>query len=109
MVCYRSAFMEQGYRISISHTHANALKTDAPNSVLWDIMRCWVKMKPVKVKPTSPAAVILSKEPKIEASFSVRKDANPPSRIQKLARFPENPEPNWGPKARAKRKYTPYL
>jgi tRNA (guanine26-N2/guanine27-N2)-dimethyltransferase len=104
MLALRSAFMEQGYRISISHTHANALKTDAPNSVLWDIMRCWVKMKPVKVKPTSPAAVILSKEPKIEASFSVRKDANPPSRIQKLARFPENPEPNWGPKARAKRK-----
>ena len=34
--------MEQGYRVSISHTHANAIKTDAPNSVLWDIMRCWV-------------------------------------------------------------------
>ena len=42
---------------------------------------------------------------RVEACFSVRKDANPPSRIQKLARFPENPEPNWGPKARAKRKY----
>jgi tRNA (guanine26-N2/guanine27-N2)-dimethyltransferase len=41
---------------------------------------------------------------RIEACFSVRKDANPPSRLQKLSRFPENPEANWGPKARAKRK-----
>ena len=39
---HRSAIIEQGYRVSISHTHANAIKTDAPNSTLWDIMRCWV-------------------------------------------------------------------
>ena len=38
----RSAILEQGYRVSISHTSANAVKTDAPNAVLWDIMRCWV-------------------------------------------------------------------
>ena len=41
---------------------------------------------------------------RIDACFSVRKDANPPSRLHKLSRFPENPEANWGPKARAKRK-----
>lgn len=74
--------MEQGYRVSISHTSANAIKTDAPNSVLWDIMRSWVKcdvtciyvnkhvlvhtqvkQNPVKLKPNTPAAAILSKEP----------------------------------------------
>ena len=42
---------------------------------------------------------------RINASFVIRKDANPPSRLLKLARFPENPEANWGPKARAKRRY----
>lgn len=74
--------MEQGYRVSISHTSANAVKTDAPNSVLWDIMRSWVKcvicvftmckyrhvcaqvkQNPVKLKPNTPAAAILGKEP----------------------------------------------
>ena len=122
-----------------------------------------VKQSPVKLKPNTPAAAILSKEPqyvcyfkthsvylctcqcgihacdckytlihshivllmmylvkvhvctyRINACFSVRKDANPPSRLQKLSRFPENPEANWGPKTRAKRKcvvntcYHPY-
>ena len=41
---------------------------------------------------------------RVNASFAIRKDANPPSRLLKLARFPENPEANWGPKARAKRR-----
>ena len=39
---YRSAILNQGYRVSISHANANAIKTDAPHHVLWDIMRCWV-------------------------------------------------------------------
>ena len=38
----------------------------------------------------------------IKACFDVRPDANPKSRQLKLSRFPENPEVNWGPKARAK-------
>ena len=40
-----------------------------------------------------------------DVSFEIRNDANPPSRQSKLVRFPGNPEPNWGPKARAKRRY----
>ena len=42
---------------------------------------------------------------RLVASFKIRRDAFPPSKVLKLARFPENPEPKWGPKARAKRKY----
>ena len=83
------------------------------------------------LKADSPAARILQQEPKyilyilqnvypimlehicaflfmyfrLVASFKIRRDAFPPSKVLKLARFPENPEPNWGPKARAKRKY----
>lgn len=45
---------------------------------------------------------------RIDACFTIRRDANPPSRLQKLSRFPENPEANWGPKARAKRKCAVY-
>ncbi len=40
----RSAILDQGYRVSISHTSANAVKTDAPHHVVWDIMRCWVSV-----------------------------------------------------------------
>ena len=41
-VVYRSAILDKGYRVSISHAHANAVKTDAPHHVIWDIMRAWV-------------------------------------------------------------------
>jgi len=38
---------------------------------------------------------------RIEANFTVIPGANPKSRSLKLVRFPENPQANWGPKARA--------
>ncbi|XP_053232373.1 tRNA (guanine(26)-N(2))-dimethyltransferase [Podarcis raffonei] len=102
---FRSALLHAGYRVSLSHACKNAIKTDAPPSVLWDIMRCWEKLNPVKrerLSESSPAAHILSVEPKLQASFTVRADANPSSRKQGLKRFQLNPEPFWGPKARAK-------
>ena len=39
---FRSALLHAGYRVSITHTSAEAVKTDAPPSVVWDIMRAWV-------------------------------------------------------------------
>ncbi|XP_077183391.1 tRNA (guanine(26)-N(2))-dimethyltransferase isoform X2 [Paroedura picta] len=102
---FRSALLHAGYRVSLSHACKNAIKTDAPPSAIWDIMRCWEKLNPVKrerLSENSPAACILSVEPKLQASFTVRADANPNSRKQGLKRFQLNPEPNWGPKARAK-------
>ncbi|XP_075381928.1 tRNA (guanine(26)-N(2))-dimethyltransferase isoform X1 [Mycteria americana] len=102
---FRSALLHAGYRVSLSHACKNAVKTDAPPAVLWDIMRCWTKIHPVKrerLAETSPAARILSVEPALQASFVLRDDANPSSRKRGLKRFPENPEAFWGPKARAK-------
>ncbi|XP_058863967.1 tRNA (guanine(26)-N(2))-dimethyltransferase [Acipenser ruthenus] len=101
----RSAFLHAGFRVSLSHACKNALKTDAPPSAVWDIMRCWEKKNPVKrekLSETSPAFHILSTEPTLQACFDIREDANPKSRKQHLKRFQENPEANWGPKARAK-------
>ena len=85
----RSAILDQGYRVSLSHANPNAIKTDAPQEVFWDIMRCWVSrltcilqiycyttdllisfVYQIKISstkkpgPNSPAAGILSKEPK---------------------------------------------
>ncbi|KAM8972509.1 tRNA (guanine(26)-N(2))-dimethyltransferase [Pelodytes ibericus] len=102
---FRSALLHAGHRVSLSHACKNAVKTDAPPAVIWDIMRCWEKQNPVKrekLSETCPAFHILSKEPSIQACFDVREDANPKSRKMGLKRFQENPEANWGPKARAK-------
>ncbi len=38
----RSALLHAGYRVSLSHACKNAVKTDAPAEVLWDVIRCWV-------------------------------------------------------------------
>ncbi|KAJ8001681.1 hypothetical protein DPEC_G00171980 [Dallia pectoralis] len=102
---FRSALLHAGHRVSLSHACKNALKTNAPPRVLWDIMRCWEKSNPVKrerLSESSPAHHILNIEPILQACFDVREDANPHSRRRHLTRFQENPEPNWGPKARAK-------
>uniref|UniRef100_A0A7N4P2X1 tRNA (guanine(26)-N(2))-dimethyltransferase n=1 Tax=Sarcophilus harrisii TaxID=9305 RepID=A0A7N4P2X1_SARHA len=101
----RSALLHAGFRVSLSHACKNAVKTDVPPSVLWDIMRCWEKENPVKrerLSETSPAFHILKVEPRLQANFSIRDDANPSSRQQGLQRFQANPEANWGPKARAR-------
>ncbi|KAM8880172.1 tRNA (guanine(26)-N(2))-dimethyltransferase isoform 1-T1 [Spinachia spinachia] len=102
---FRSALLHAGHRVSLSHACKNAIKTDAPPAVIWDIMRCWEKTNPVKrekLSETSPAFKILSREPGTDACFTVREDANPQSRKLHLTRFQENPQAFWGPKARAK-------
>uniref|UniRef100_A0A8C7JH56 tRNA (guanine(26)-N(2))-dimethyltransferase n=1 Tax=Oncorhynchus kisutch TaxID=8019 RepID=A0A8C7JH56_ONCKI len=99
---FRSALLHAGHRVSLSHACKNALKTDAPPRVLWDVMRCWVRHNApwepfqygMKLKVQVPIRVL-------QACFDVREDANPQSRRRHLTRFQENPEPFWGPKARA--------
>uniref|UniRef100_A0A8C9DFK6 tRNA (guanine(26)-N(2))-dimethyltransferase n=1 Tax=Prolemur simus TaxID=1328070 RepID=A0A8C9DFK6_PROSS len=101
----RSALLHAGFRVSLSHACKNAVKTDAPASALWDIMRCWEKECPVKrerLSETSPAFRILSMEPRLQANFTIREDANPRSRQRGLKRFQANPEANWGPRPRAR-------
>uniref|UniRef100_A0A673M0A6 tRNA (guanine(26)-N(2))-dimethyltransferase n=1 Tax=Sinocyclocheilus rhinocerous TaxID=307959 RepID=A0A673M0A6_9TELE len=89
MLQFRSALLHAGYRVSLSHACKNAVKTDAPAEVLWDIIRGWVIDHHKLLKG-------------LQACFEIREDANPQSRKQHLTRFQENPQANWGPKARAK-------
>uniref|UniRef100_A0A8C2A2X5 tRNA (guanine(26)-N(2))-dimethyltransferase n=1 Tax=Cyprinus carpio TaxID=7962 RepID=A0A8C2A2X5_CYPCA len=42
MLQFRSALLHAGYSVSLSHACKNAVKSDAPAEVLWDIIRCWV-------------------------------------------------------------------
>ena len=45
----RGALLHLGYRTTRSHTKAGSIATDAPWSVIWEIMREWVRQKsPIK-------------------------------------------------------------
>jgi tRNA (guanine26-N2/guanine27-N2)-dimethyltransferase len=47
----RGALMHLGYRTTRSHTKAGSICTDAPWSVIWEVMREWVRQKsPVKTE-----------------------------------------------------------
>lgn len=104
MVQFRSALLNAGYQVSLSHACKTSIKTNAPVEFLWDIMRHWIAKNPLKREPSenSPAKTILAKEASHEVSFELHPDANPDSRKNKLVRFQENPEKYWGPKMRAK-------
>eukprot|EP00250_Pteridium_aquilinum_P009520 c18724_g1_i1 orf=63-1832(+) len=101
-VLFFSALGNAGYRSSCCHSSPLALKTDAPMDVIWDIMRCWVKLHPIKAQPDGTiGSIILSKEPILQANFARVTKAE---RKAPTKRFPPNPEENWGPKTRAGRK-----
>ncbi|CAM9717541.1 unnamed protein product [Chrysoparadoxa australica] len=99
---FMGALMNAGYRASQVHKEPGGIKTDAPPEVIWDIMRCWCKKHPVSARRLvegSAAKLILAKEPQLTASFVV------PSALRnrkEVMRYPQNPEPSWGPKKRAK-------
>ena len=101
----RSAVLNAGYQVSSSHADKDALKTNATPNEMWDVMRGWVKLHPSKkCPPGSAAARLLAVEPKKPQSFELHPDANPASRVAGINRFQQNPLPNWGPKARARKR-----
>ena len=107
MTQFRSALLNAGYSVSLSHACKLALKTNAPNDFIWSMMRAWEKLNPVnkdKLDKNSIASKILEnhKIPLYEnISFEIHPDSNPASRISSLKRFQINPAPNWGPKMKA--------
>lgn len=106
MMLMRSALLNAGYKVSMSHAAKNSYKTNATPQVIWDIMRMWVKDHPVSEKRLTPGSVakaILEKEAVNQISFKTHPEANPDSREKGLLRWQANPLPNWGPKAKAKR------
>uniref|UniRef100_A0A6B2L1K9 tRNA (guanine(26)-N(2))-dimethyltransferase n=1 Tax=Arcella intermedia TaxID=1963864 RepID=A0A6B2L1K9_9EUKA len=103
LIVFRSAVLSTGHKVSASHCVPNAIKTNAPNTVIWDIIRAWNKLHPAKLAnlhPESPGRKILSVEPVITVDFKERSDAKFDS--GKIPRFIKTP--GGGPKARAKGK-----
>ncbi|KAH7950118.1 hypothetical protein HPB49_019771 [Dermacentor silvarum] len=104
MLHFRSALLNAGHRVSLSHACKNSIKTDAPMDFVWDIIRTWKLQNPSNkpLEPGSPGEYIMRTKPSSPVNFSIHPDANPSSREQQLLRYQVNPEPCWGPKARAK-------
>ena len=101
MAMARSAILNAGYKVSYSHASRGSLKTDAPVSFLWNMFKKWIQMNPLKKEMAqSPGKVILSKPITEEISFEIRSDQEPQSRKSNMLRYQENPERNWGPKAK---------
>lgn len=130
----RAALVNRGYEVSQSHTDPQALKTTAPAELVWDILRIWAEkvgsplketmvrnpeQQEVKTNGSKNASRSLAGErilrvesaliQKDEIDFGVKKDKfvrrgqNTP---KAAVRFPSNPEPYWGPKARAGKRKT---
>lgn len=44
---FKSALLNAGYQVSISHCHPLGIKTNAPMTFLYDILKEWIKSHPV--------------------------------------------------------------
>ncbi|KAJ1310418.1 hypothetical protein OPQ81_007152 [Rhizoctonia solani] len=98
-----SALLHKGFEVSRSHACAGSIKTTATRAQVYDIIRSWVKLNPVKmenIKDGSPTKKLLSKEPTEEANFSRHPQAISNASHVKLVRYQQNPAPNWGPGSR---------
>ncbi|OMJ16122.1 tRNA (guanine(26)-N(2))-dimethyltransferase [Smittium culicis] len=99
-----SAILHLGFKVSIAHSCQCSIKTNAPNEIIWDIIRAYVATvgRSKKIEDNSVAFNILKVSPRDDIKFDIHPDANPDSRKIKLVRFQINPEKFWGPKARHK-------
>jgi tRNA (guanine26-N2/guanine27-N2)-dimethyltransferase len=101
-----AAILNAGYKYSRVHHESTGFKTDAPPTVIWDIMRACAKIRPPLAskhkKMGDAAGAILGRASQIAVNFTVpsalarrlaQEKSEPP-----VSRFPLNPEQNWGPK-----------
>uniref|UniRef100_A0A915DCW1 tRNA (guanine(26)-N(2))-dimethyltransferase n=1 Tax=Ditylenchus dipsaci TaxID=166011 RepID=A0A915DCW1_9BILA len=86
----RSAIINAGFKCSISHCNAKALKTDAPVTFLWDFARYWNNVNPEKFPDGSSARTILSAKNSYVINFTTNPLAIPRSRTDCLLRFQDN-------------------
>eukprot|EP00579_Thalassiosira_antarctica_P020898 CAMPEP_0201971314 /NCGR_PEP_ID=MMETSP0904-20121228/36362_1 /ASSEMBLY_ACC=CAM_ASM_000553 /TAXON_ID=420261 /ORGANISM="Thalassiosira antarctica, Strain CCMP982" /LENGTH=722 /DNA_ID=CAMNT_0048520681 /DNA_START=193 /DNA_END=2361 /DNA_ORIENTATION=+ len=120
MNTFKAALVNAGYNVSAYHKEPSAVKTNAPNHVVWDIVRAWCKENPPAKRKESKrhrkgedqgsnapvhqpdvdiATMILSKEMRMtKVDFTIPKGLG---ERKKAKRWALNPEANWGPKKAA--------
>eukprot|EP00571_Detonula_confervacea_P016954 CAMPEP_0172302736 /NCGR_PEP_ID=MMETSP1058-20130122/4401_1 /TAXON_ID=83371 /ORGANISM="Detonula confervacea, Strain CCMP 353" /LENGTH=704 /DNA_ID=CAMNT_0013013327 /DNA_START=280 /DNA_END=2394 /DNA_ORIENTATION=- len=120
MASFKAALVNAGYRVSAYHKDPQAVKTNAPNHVVWDIVRAYCKENPPHKRKeskkhrkgenqgsTAPhrpdidvATKILSNEMRMKkVDFTIPKGFG--EGRKKATRWARNPEANWGPKKAA--------
>lgn len=124
-----SALGNLGFKASLTHAMPNGIKTNADWESVWFLMKKWCEKYPVKIEKmshTAPGFKILTNdniakgldvcvgEEKDEKVFKNAKEVSYEElfrpneetsrmkllRSDKIVRFQQNPEKNWGPKAR---------
>lgn len=105
LAAVRGALVGLGYKVAQSHCKPSSLKTDAPQSVLWEVMKKWIEAKPItegSLKPTSAGTQILKKP--LDPTFDIKLDeklGKDPLKDSGVVRYQINPTANWGPMGRA--------
>ncbi|CAF0748529.1 unnamed protein product [Adineta steineri] len=103
----RSALLNAGYKVSTTHARQDAIKTNAPHAVIWDIMRAFGEQSPTKRAATerlnteTPYYRLLTKPSTIKVDFTEHPDWESEARKNKLIRFLGNPHARWGPLGKA--------
>ncbi|GMK57270.1 hypothetical protein CspeluHIS016_0401040 [Cutaneotrichosporon spelunceum] len=100
-----SALLNGGYKVSRSHASSGSIKTNAPRSFIYDIVREHIKTNPVrmdKISENSPAREFVNKPMAHTIDFTRHPDAKDFEKPEKTVLYQLNPLPGWGPAARAK-------
>eukprot|EP00922_Rhytidocystis_sp_ex-Travisia-forbesii_P058341 GHVS01086243.1.p1 GENE.GHVS01086243.1~~GHVS01086243.1.p1 ORF type:complete len:591 (-),score=69.90 GHVS01086243.1:30-1802(-) len=94
---FKNALRNLGYRVSHFHREPQAIKTDAPNHVVFDILR-----EHAKLTASSDKTDVLKAASRTQnISFSDPPSSSPDARGP--PRWLPNPTADWGPKAKARR------
>lgn len=94
---FKGTLISLGYRVSHFHREPDAIKTDAPNAVVYDLMRLWSQEHPPK---NINMPELLNKPLTLKQPVEWKQEQD--VQKSKVAKFLPNPEKNWGPKPRAR-------
>lgn len=96
-----------GYRTSGMHKEPLAIKTDAPDAAVWDVLRCWARDNPQPGPARAAGLAILGRGTQLIAGADFEAGrAGVESRSRGAAQgkggflHAHNPEQDWGPLAR---------
>eukprot|EP01032_Pedospumella_encystans_P018788 gene18788-21381_t len=99
-----AAITNAGYLVSNFHHDPTAVKTNAPDTLIWDIMRayCHLSERNAPPKKLSPTAQKIRAVPSVfRPDFTIKEKSTTVLSGRKVARYLKN-EPNWGPRPRAR-------
>lgn len=125
LAAFRGALKGLGYKVARSHCKPTSIKTDAPWSVIWEVMRRWVELKPVKEgsmgeKQAGYKILRVGRKSKAEAEGKELELTDEEKKLAGLevkfnealgkdedkaggvVRYQINPTANWGPMTRKK-------